>query len=158
MQTGSDQRPFSPLNSPNNNDTNNSTNFNEENVSSEDNKSEDDLLQTFSPIIRPVSQLQQRFIHIWYLYINMHLYYYHFIILSTQHTTSHILRRLAVASAVKIDGKFSNFTTRPCTSSALLIPIRTVSAPLLGTEEEHSINRVLTLSESGVVKYAHWYL
>ena len=72
MQTGSDQRPFSPLNSPNNHDTNNLTNSNGENISndvvtgSEDNKSEDGVLQTFSPIIRPVSQLQQRFTHYTY--------------------------------------------------------------------------------------------
>ena len=82
MQTGSDLRPFSPLNSPNNNnhDTDNPTNFNGEIISkdvvasSEDIKSEDDVLQ--SPIIRPVSQLQQRFTHYTYE-IDLHTSYLH---------------------------------------------------------------------------------
>lgn len=57
-------------------------------------------------------------------------------------------RRLNSANRVKLDGKFTAFTRRPSTSSSLLIPVRSVNAPLLNTEEEKSILRILTLSDT----------
>jgi hypothetical protein len=56
-------------------------------------------------------------------------------------------RRLDSAAQVKLDGKFSLYTRRPCTSSALLLPIRSTTAPLRNTEEEYKEYRVLTLSD-----------
>jgi hypothetical protein len=57
-------------------------------------------------------------------------------------------RRLNSANRVKLDGKFTAFTRRPSTLSSLLIPVRSVNAPLLNTEEEKSILRILTLSDT----------
>lgn len=53
-------------------------------------------------------------------------------------------RRLESAEAVKLDAKFYKFTKRPATSSALFLSVRTPDAPLMGTEEEKSLMRMLT--------------
>merc|ERR1711991_697667 len=51
-------------------------------------------------------------------------------------------RRFDAAAAVKLDAKFQKFTMRPCTSSALFVPVRSLLAPLRNTEEEFAPYRV----------------
>ena len=57
-------------------------------------------------------------------------------------------RRFDAAAAIKLDAKFQKFTRRPCTSSSLFVPVRTLLAPLRNTEEEFAPYRVFTLSDS----------
>jgi len=53
-------------------------------------------------------------------------------------------RRLRAAHGVALDAKFLPFTSRLSTSSALLLPLRKPQAPLVETEEEHSVLRAIT--------------
>jgi len=53
-------------------------------------------------------------------------------------------RRLRAAHGVALDAKFLPFTSRLSTSSALLLPLRKPQAPLIETEEEHSVLRAIT--------------
>lgn len=53
-------------------------------------------------------------------------------------------RRIGTARMVAMDGKFYSFTRRPCTSSSIGISLRTPAAPMEGTEEEHSVLRMIT--------------
>lgn len=66
-------------------------------------------------------------------------------------------RRLNRAKNVAMDGKFEFFTERPCTSSPFLYSKRKSDAPLIDTEEEHSMMRYLstpnTLRERVVESY-----
>lgn len=53
-------------------------------------------------------------------------------------------RRQKLAQLVILDGKFNQFTKRPATSSAMLLPLRHAVAPYEGTEEEGNTRRILS--------------
>jgi len=53
-------------------------------------------------------------------------------------------RRMKLAQLVILDGKFNQFTKRPATSSAMLLPLRHAVAPYEGTEEEGNTRRILS--------------
>jgi len=54
-------------------------------------------------------------------------------------------RQRESAALVKMDALFNSFTKRPCTASAILIPLRSGNAPLENTEEEYSTQRLLSM-------------
>ena len=56
-------------------------------------------------------------------------------------------RALGVGQKILMDAKFGHFTKRPCTASAMLVPLRTGNAPLENTEEEFDTIRLLSISE-----------
>ena len=49
---------------------------------------------------------------------------------------------------ILMDAKFNHFTKRPCTASAMLVPLRTGNAPLENTEEEYNTIRLLSMTDA----------